>query len=129
MICKSCGSRENILKNLCDKCLSDYRYNQYRKSLLRSQELSNRPLSREGGRWNKKQVKLIKARLEEYITRLYSNGKTFTRREIQEDSGASEGIVHYVLNKMMSEGKLERSTFHKNYVIYHVITQRYEDAT
>lgn len=119
--CRSCFLYSALPSNsLCDPCLRDYRYNYYRTTLLESQRLSNKPLSREGKRWSKKQVKIIKARMEEYIVRLYAR-KTFTRAEITDETGLSLGLTYQVLNKLMAEGKLARNIHSKNYVTYQVV--------
>lgn len=119
--CRSCNLYSQLPSNsLCSPCLGDYRYNYYRSSLLQAQRLAGKPLSREGKRWNKKQAKIIKARMEEYIMRLYRK-KPFTRAELSDETGLSIGLTYQVINKLMRDGKLERTTHNKNYVTYQAV--------
>ena len=94
MNCKSCTCGNVVLKNLCKPCLSDYRYNTYRRYLEKKQAIAGAAISSESKRWSKESMKLLRNKIKTEIN------KSITAKEVMGLYQVTESLAYKVIREV-----------------------------
>lgn len=101
-ICKSCYEAPVASRSLCSVCLADYRYEAYRKHIELRQLKANRPISKEGSRWSKAEMRVLKLKIKEaLITGAHTQIRVAKVRELFE---IKRSFANKILQELMAEG-------------------------